>query len=35
MSSADSNETISDCLKLGALNYIVKPVRLTQCKSLI
>lgn len=35
MSSNDSNAIISDCLKLGALNYIVKPVRLTQCKSLL
>jgi CheY-like chemotaxis protein len=28
MSSAESNDIIANCLKMGAQNYLVKPVRL-------
>ena len=28
MSSNDSQDVISDCLKMGAVNYLVKPVRI-------
>ena len=35
MSSAESNDIIANCLKMGAQNYLVKPVRLLQCKALI
>ena len=27
MSANDSNETISDCLKLGAVNFFHKPIK--------
>lgn len=35
MSASESNDIISDCLKRGATNFLVKPIRLQQCKSLI
>ena len=35
MSSTESNDIISDCLKKGALNFLVKPIRLQQCRSLV
>jgi PleD family two-component response regulator len=28
MSSTESNDIISNCLKMGALNYLVKPIRI-------
>ena len=28
MSSDESNDIIANCLRMGALNYLVKPVRL-------
>jgi CheY-like chemotaxis protein len=28
MSCTESNEIISNCLKMGALNFLVKPVRI-------
>jgi len=28
MSSSESNEIISNCLKMGAMNYLVKPIRI-------
>jgi len=35
MSANESNEIIANCLKLGAVNYLVKPVRVTQCRALV
>ena len=35
MSANESNDIIAECLKLGAKDYLVKPVRITTCKSLI
>ena len=35
MSSDESNDIIASCLRMGAANYLVKPVRLIQCKALI
>ena len=34
MSSTESNEIISDCLKSGAIDFLVKPVRSQHCKAL-
>lgn len=34
MSTTESNEIIADTLKMGAINFIVKPVRIQQCKAL-
>ena len=35
MSSDESNNIIANCLRMGAANYLVKPVRLIQCRALI
>ena len=35
MSSMESNDIISNCLKMGAMNYLVKPIRIQQCKALV
>jgi response regulator of citrate/malate metabolism len=35
MSANESNEIIAGSLKMGAKDYLVKPVRITQCRSLI
>jgi CheY-like chemotaxis protein len=35
MSANESNDIISNCLKLGAINYLVKPIRIQQCKALV
>lgn len=35
MSSAESNDVISSCLKLGAKDFFVKPVRKSHAMSLI
>jgi CheY-like chemotaxis protein len=34
MSANESKDIIAECLKLGAKDYLVKPVRMTTCKSL-
>lgn len=34
MSANESNDIISNCLKMGALNYLVKPIKKNQCVSL-
>jgi len=35
MSSSESNDIISNCLKMGASNYLIKPLKAQQCKSLV
>ena len=35
MSANDSNEVIGDALKMGAKDFLVKPIRIQQCKGLI
>lgn len=35
MSAQESNEIISQCLKMGALNYLIKPLKLQECRSLV
>ena len=35
MSANDSNEIIGNCLKMGAKDFLVKPIRITQCKGLL
>ena len=35
MSSDESNNIIANCLKMGAQNYLVKPVRILQCRALV
>ena len=35
MSGNDSQDVIADCLRMGAVNYLVKPVRIQQCRALI
>lgn len=35
MSSDESNDIIANCLKMGAQNYLVKPVRILQCRALV
>lgn len=35
MSGNDSQDVIANCLKMGAVNYLVKPVRIQQCRALI
>lgn len=35
MSSQEQNEIISSCLRQGAENYLVKPIRIQQCKALV
>jgi CheY-like chemotaxis protein len=34
MSASESNDVIADCLRLGADNFLVKPVRISECKLL-
>lgn len=34
MSTTESNEIIAETLKMGAINFMVKPVRIQQCKAL-
>jgi len=35
MSANESNDIIANCLKMGAMNYLVKPVRISQCRALV
>jgi len=35
MSANESNDVISECLRMGAINYLVKPIRIQQCKALV
>ena len=35
MSASESSDVIADCLRLGAINFLVKPVRIQQCKALV
>jgi CheY-like chemotaxis protein len=34
MSANDDNDTISKCLRGGADDYLIKPIRMQECKSL-
>jgi CheY-like chemotaxis protein len=35
MSANDDNTIVSNCLKIGAVDYLVKPIRKLQCQALI
>ena len=35
MSAEEINDVIADCLRKGAMNFLVKPVRIQQCMSLV
>lgn len=34
MSATDSQDSVSQCLQLGALDYLVKPIRMQECRAL-
>lgn len=34
MSATDSQESVSQCLQLGATDYLVKPIRMQECRAL-
>ena len=35
MTANDNNDIAANCLKMGAVNFLVKPIRIQQCKALI
>jgi DNA-binding response OmpR family regulator len=35
MSANESNEIIANCLKMGAKDYLVKPIRISECRALV
>ena len=34
MSATDSQDSVSQCLQLGATDYLVKPIRMQECRAL-
>ena len=34
MSATDSQDSVSQCLQLGALDYLVNPIRMQECRAL-
>lgn len=34
MSAQDSQDSVSQCLQLGATDYLVKPIRMQECRAL-
>lgn len=35
MTANDTNEIAANCLRMGAVNFLVKPIRISECKALV
>jgi DNA-binding response OmpR family regulator len=35
MTANDTNDIAANCLKMGAVNFLVKPIRIQECKALV
>ena len=35
MTANDNNDIAANCLKMGAVNFLVKPIRIQECKALV